>query len=273
MIDLPDNEEDTGRLVINIDAMLSGLLVATQRTVELVSIGLAIEEDQIPPEAGRLPGVHLQTRLAPPIPALVAVERQRQWVLSNGLRDLIEHIAWYLWDANRVNWMWNQPTDRRLETATLFAELSAEEQRFESKNFGAKLSHFSQAFGIELDPQMIAHAESINKVRNCLVHRQGVVHTKDCNAGGELVATWRQHVMLVIEDDGTEHPFEVGRAYERGGTVTMKIVERERRFGIGTRIEFEPSEFAGLSFFLYLFGQEVFVKTRQRGVDLGKFAG
>jgi len=105
------------------------------------------------------------------------------------------------------------------------------------------------------------HVLSINKVRNCLEHRHGVVTKLDINdqANKALALKWRRS-KLFYEKDGTEIEVTFGSIIEGPATVMHKFEDATKVFELGERIRFTVDEFNEVMFTCYLLGQDVVSK-------------
>ena len=105
------------------------------------------------------------------------------------------------------------------------------------------------------------HILSINKVRNCLEHRHGIIRQKDINnsAKNALVMMWRR-MKVFYEKDGKE--IEVRRGVETQGpaAVMSRFEDTTKVFKLGDRIQLSVDEFNEVMFTCNLLGQDIISK-------------
>ncbi len=101
------------------------------------------------------------------------------WIIGNGLRELVEAFGTFL--------------DRLYKGCLLFQlakdgnsrqKLEARYKKYHYVGLSEKLVILKQEFAIETGNA--GQLASINKARNCLTHRQGIVGRPDVGAGGDL---------------------------------------------------------------------------------------
>lgn len=98
---------------------------------------------------------------------------------------------------------------------------------------------------------------SLQKVRNCLEHRGGIVGSQDADANGVLTLSMPR-IKLFYERLGTEVELEPGCTVDSGdGGAAVQIysqrVTRTRDYRVGERIAFTADEFQEISFACALF--------------------
>ena len=105
------------------------------------------------------------------------------------------------------------------------------------------------------------HVLSINKVRNCLEHRHGVVTKLDINdqANSALAVKWRRS-KIFYEKDGREIEVTIGSIVEGPATVMHKFEDATKVFKLSERIRLTVDEFNEVMFTCYLLGQDIVSK-------------
>ena len=98
---------------------------------------------------------------------------------------------------------------------------------------------------------------SINKVRNCLEHRHGVVTKLDINysPNNTLVMKWRRS-KIFCEKDGKEIEVKAGSIIEGPATVMHKFEDATKVFKLGERIRLTIDEFNQVMFTCNVLGQD-----------------
>jgi len=99
---------------------------------------------------------------------------------------------------------------------------------------------------------------SLNKVRNCLVHRNGIVTPKDINdkTTNQLRAEYSR-MKMYADKDGQETEVKKFTMVEGGSSIKMKIVNESIDFNLGNRVQFDYQQFNSLLTTCYLFGLDL----------------
>lgn len=101
---------------------------------------------------------------------------------------------------------------------------------------------------------------SINKVRNCLVHRNGLVVLEDTNNDKKTILTLKCKEMKVFRDqDGKMIPLTMED--KKDGvlvkTATFQIVSKDVEFPIGERVKMDPNILNAITYTSVTFVQEL----------------
>jgi hypothetical protein len=118
------------------------------------------------------------------------------WIAGNGLRKLLETFAHFL--------------DQTFEACLTIQDVLANNRvpapealkEFEGERFPNKLCVIHQKF--QVAPEMPSFLISLQRARNCLTHRRGVVGPKDCRESDSSVVNWRGMDIVVREPTGAE---------------------------------------------------------------------
>jgi hypothetical protein len=242
---------------INLDASKGELQRAIQRIVYLVS-GALNSTDQIEDGYLKLPETDMDAIFDSSLewsPSEVSTQL-KNWILQNGFRDGVESLNTFLESIHDICSVWsmiqeqNQGqvlTDKDLKILT-----ESEPKKFHRLGFPDKLDHLRDLHGITVDSQMMRHILSANTVRNCLVHRNGLVTKKD-SENGRLLVSWRRFKFVSIDEDG-ERELLIGVVNKKEEKVVLKIIDEEKIFNIGDSISFSPQEFQYITLSMFLFG-------------------
>jgi len=170
----------------------------------------------------------------------------KTWVEGNGLRELIETFSVFL--------------DRIYEAALLIhvskdkvdmAALGAKRHWFNWKGFPNKLDILRSKFSV--GPKHADDIVSINKARNCLTHRRGIVRQEDVDTSGRLRVAWLGLDVSAKTPSGGHHsvmelPAE-GLFLPEGATICVQFVKREKLFEQGTPLRLSTRDLAEICWF------------------------
>jgi len=106
---------------------------------------------------------------------------------------------------------------------------------------------------------------SLDKIRNCIIHRRGVVGDLDVGKNGMLEAAWRKTTMT--DPDGqivTSLPFKA----EKGGEFSVTVTEQKRSWKKGEQIALSVQDCQDMAFTLAEFCSQVQDQVANRLRDL-----
>ena len=195
-----------------------------------------------------------------------------QWVLANGFRDSIESLSMFLESAHKMLSYWElgekQKKGIQLTGSDWNRIVHKDPPKFNKLGFPDKLGHLKEAHSIIFDEILGSHVLSINKARNCFVHRGGIVTPKDLTSENSLSITYRRLAMSVQNKDGISD-LRIGQILEKDSVVVVKNQDEEMKFNLGNRIELNTVEFSGIIWCLFLFGKGLVQKMENYGAQNG----
>lgn len=186
-----------------------------------------------------------------------AEERRRlyeNWILSKGFTELARGIRETLEEAyryTRIVELLQRPTT----VDELVSEVARTRRWAQREPFPALIAAVSAALTEPLS--FSSEFESLQKVRNCLEHRAGVVGAQDIDRSGSLVLSLPR-LRLFYYRETEEVELEVGARIETGDDrehveVFAGRVARERAYAVGERVTFSADDFHEIAFSCHLF--------------------
>jgi len=109
---------------------------------------------------------------------------------------------------------------------------------------------------LEMPLEFAEEYQALNKVRNCLEHRDGIVGVSDADENGVLRLILPRMEIVVAHDDGTESPVVIGQE-TRGGRLLYRRGQGIRTYAIGEAIEFDAKDFAEIAQSCVFFGSDL----------------
>lgn len=195
-----------------------------------------------------------------------------RWIVSNGLRELIETFALFLDRThNACLFMASHKGKISFEDATQW------QPAFHNKGISDKLKVFENRFDVK--PKNPDHLGTIQQVRNCFTHRHGIVGERDCGDGNDLILKWMGFDIVIETPTGETIdmtlPLEEEIYLEDGGTIGLRFSERERRFKLGTPIQLEPKDLVEICNFILMSTDQLLASvgefTKKIGIpDIGE---
>lgn len=188
-----------------------------------------------------------------------------KWVRTNGLRELLETFSIFMCELYRTVFL------IRLHQKQLDRKFNkCRPQKFERMGIGDQIARLAEVFSVSEDSIKIVR--SLNKARNCYAHRNGVVGFPD--RGPEtrnLQLFWSALQLQIREPDGNVVIWKdaIGKIFENGGTVQLKIVQQARAFDKGNELVLEKEELKEICLCVLFIGQSLF----NEAVSIAKGAG
>lgn len=162
-----------------------------------------------------------------------------QWIISNGLRDCAEALHAHLEITFSCCLSMKLASNGPIASETLEETYEQPRLNFHGKDLFRKLKALENEFGISFEDVTYRCFTSLNKVRNCLSHRGGIVRATDCNDNGQLKVEWQTWVP--IRGDGSE--VEFGKPLN-STTLDIRRDIRVQIFQQGEHINFTSRDFA-----------------------------
>ncbi len=186
-------------------------------------------------------------------------ENYRTWMLTRGFGDFIKAVLAALQEAH----LYCEVATIRPGKIRSFDEMRAHIDSIRVKASKLDLPTLLDRVSLRLKSPLDLREDilSINKVRNCLEHRHGVVRQPDINdqANNALVMTWRRS-KIFYEKDGREIEVTTGSIVEGPATVKHRFENARKVFRLGKRVQLSVDEFNQVMFTCNVLGQDIVSK-------------
>jgi len=157
------------------------------------------------------------------------------------------------------------PDSIRIEGADVFRELADQLlndqrdslRRFDLMGLPKKLDQLSKGIGLKV--RWADEVESVTKLRNCLIHRLGLVSRIDCNAVDSLRVSVRAPGLVLKSPDGRETDLRTFPVEVAGGSsIALKLDAMfEPEWAIGSRVALTERDIERLLFMILETGRQV----------------
>lgn len=187
----------------------------------------------------------------------------RNWILKKGFEDLIKAATNSLISANVVLDLKKELAKRNnRSTFKEFINLIRDpslSQNPTKRHFPELLKNIRPSLSSELVYEK--EIQSINNIRKCLVHRNGLVTHVDTFGKDELTMKWVA-IQAIYKKDNTSEITEImePRVLVGPGEFDTRIVSRSRTFKMNEQIEFDFKEFNELIWTIKFFGDDLISK-------------
>ena len=186
-----------------------------------------------------------------------AKEKFQQWCLKNSFRDCVENISLFLDECHFVCELLAARKNDKVIAEDFTKIVGSSRKKFHREGLPKKIKILHNNFNI-CSP-LEEHVISLNTVRNCLVHRNGIVRQDDLNTKTELVAKFRElQIIAVSPDKANIDILTCPTVLEEGYKVCIKTEDIEIHFKLGESINFRPKEHANTVFTFYMFAVDIY---------------
>lgn len=177
------------------------------------------------------------------------------WIISCGLRELIETFSVYLCRIYKVC------LKSALHKKAIVVEKPHDKiKSFEWKGVEKQLKNLRQLFAVETSKEK--YIKSINQARNCITHRRGIVGVEDLSGDSNLKITWWALDFNIETPNGEKISFnppysKEGIFLKDGGSFSVKVIDKEREYKIGDVIKLSPSDLSEICMVVKIATQEI----------------
>lgn len=216
-----------------------------QLTRDMVALSMAAVPRFKGPIA--IPGINLQFN---PLRSSMDLDALRsefaRWAITSGFREHAESQTFFLTRVNATLARWT--AFHSMPGSRLIAS-----DDFREWNLPTKLQSLASAYGIRLEGALCDSVRQVYKIRNCLVHRGGVVTAKDANHAEGMQLIYRSVSATIVESSGRVVP--LGRALRDGDRFHIQDDWARRLWKLGERVQFTAQEFADVTHTINMFGK------------------
>jgi hypothetical protein len=167
------------------------------------------------------------------------------WLLAKGFQDLARGIRQMLEEAYFYNGIVARAGQLRA-----WAELQAAQQELReaatNKKFPQLLEEVNK--GLISPLQYEGELLSLQDVRNCLEHRDGIVQERDVDPATRVLHLRLPRLRLFHEDEGRQIELGRGSEVEKDIAIMMDVVLAKHEFKLGERVTFNAAEFHDIGF-------------------------
>jgi hypothetical protein len=193
-----------------------------------------------------------------------AVKEAADWYLRCVFRDAIEATGEFLEGCRNVAAIYATAGSGKLTVGEFQKIVGIAAKKFHKLGLPEKIRQLRDDFGVSAE--LSGHVLTINRVRNCLVHRFGAVRAQDLDQDGELKLRWRVFEFFGESADGSHQVIVDGPiVLEEGWSLKLRAADRGRVFKLGDRVTLSYGEITHTMMTLMQFAIEVTEALKQKG--------
>lgn len=129
-------------------------------------------------------------------------------------------------------------------------------KKFHGLGLPGKIDFLVTEYDPSLRPDLTDEVLSINKARNCMVHRNGIVSALDLNSDEGLLVRWIK-MQIITKGPRGQRVVTGGDIIKAGESVSVQQEASQKLFLAGESISFTTDEFSELCFTTMLFGMQL----------------
>jgi len=179
-----------------------------------------------------------------------------KWITTNGLRELLETFSIFLFEIYSAAYLIHR------HEGTIPVPPPRTPTQFERLGIGDQMEQLSAL--VTVPNNDIRIIRSLNRARNCYVHRQGRIGQPEIDGDTRSFdLLWTALQMEVREPNGNIIPEEemFGKVIEHGGAVKLRVVERNKSFALGDELVVEKRDMKEICLCLLTIGERLFNET------------
>jgi hypothetical protein len=183
-------------------------------------------------------------------------KKYKDWLIKKGIEDLIKGVNLTLIDTYKYGLLFKSKDDiKTIDDVNEIIDLVTKKtKRLGLPNLFNEIRQFLS--------EPLAHEEnilSINRIRNCLVHRNGYVTDIDLNGlpNDQLKLDCKKIKLVKKNKDGEE---EVLGPFKNDGKINISITDKQKTFNKGDKLSFDFRDFNDIVFTFSLFGKDLINK-------------
>ncbi|MER3376207.1 MAG: hypothetical protein RIM83_16325 [Allomuricauda sp.] len=185
-------------------------------------------------------------------------ENFKKWLIKKGIEDLIKGLKLMLMDACVYGALYSNKDE--IKKSDQYNSIVTNEKRAIQKLGIPQLFDRMENF---LTGKLLSKDKllTINQVRNCLTHRNGVVQQMDANNKDKTLFTLRYSGFRILKytDDGQE--IEINGPFNTEGTqINIGIIEKSMSFEIGDSLSFDYQTFNEINLTFSIFSHDLIQK-------------
>lgn len=183
------------------------------------------------------------------------------WILARGFQELIRGVRQALEEA----FLYLEGV-KRARDKTMPEEWGEFQRVFRSASIRAKKANFPGLLnavkdGLTESLTFEKHFKSLQRARNCLEHRDGVVGDADVDNDLQVMRLSFPRMKIFYTKHGEEIEVERGALIEgedgRGARIGLRVVTEFKEFRLNERIILTPKEFSDIGWGCWAFSEEL----------------
>lgn len=177
-----------------------------------------------------------------------------RWVIRAAFRDAMESAHMALDGARLV--LSIRGLTGKVRADDLNNAVEAEAERFHALPLKTKMEKLSKTYGLVLDSSWQDLILSLNALRNCVVHRFGIVGPKDVGEQEFLKVSWESHRFVASGANG-DRILRAGDIVAHPETLVVQRGPGGREFPLGSTVELSLRDIHEICFTIHRFAKHV----------------
>lgn len=233
------------KITISQDGVITPALTAIKECSQSILFGLkSIDQITKLPDFQSQDEKYLKQQFGEPDPFDIQKNKYKSWLLTKGFEELIEGIKLTLVEAFRYVSIYNMFGGNTEKIETTLEKINKDFDELREHSGKQSLPALFEKIRPYITSQLLYenHIKTLNKARNCLVHRKGKVTPEDTNTkNNTLKINWIRYFIFFDYKDG-EVEFIPGHITKESVEIKIRIKEEEKEFNLNETISFTFEE-------------------------------
>jgi hypothetical protein len=259
------------KITLNADGVLAPALRAIRNSVEVASFCLNAIESSDLSETPKFEPTRFHMRFSGEMSADLRKVTYTNCLLSKGFQELARGIRLMLEEAYFYNSMVEMT---KAGIPATWSALQEQMQEFRTTAMRANFPDLMRRVNAGLSAPLHFENEflTLQTVRNCLEHRDGIVTEKDLDPTTKTLRLLLPQIKIFIEKEGREVEIGKGSFVEADTAIMIRNTVKEREYKLGERVIFKAEEFHDIGFGCWAFTSDLGTKLPKLDKDVSNQA-
>jgi hypothetical protein len=194
------------------------------------------------------------------------------WLSCHFLTDAVNLAGVFLEEVRIICGVYDLAKNKTFSDKDLNLLLSEERKKFHRLGIPYKIEFLKKQFGVE--SAFSDHLLSLNRARNCLEHRLGIVTDIDAGVNGTLEIKCRTIHFVARFKDGKEVVIDkAGYVFEEQGEFCIQVIDKVKTFKLGEKIALDHDQLFSCMMTLFVLSGTFLESALNFGKRIGTLAG
>ena len=248
------------KLTLNPQGVINPLLRAFHDAVEVVTISLeAIDKANLSQPIVAKGRMHLTLTDPNPKPDADRRTEYSNWLVAKGFQEYVRGVRATLEEAYFYNTLIVRARNSQPGMTNNWEAFRAEMNQIRKKAGNLGFPTLMREVSKNLSAPLHFEKEflSLQKVRNCLEHRQGVVGSEDLDSGSGTLKLTFPRLRFTIEREGKEEEIGIGSVVEKDSVLRIGFASEHREFKPADKIIITSQDFCDIGWGCWAFADEL----------------
>lgn len=248
------------KLTLNPQGVINPVLRAFHDAVEVVTISVeAIDNADLSQPIVAKGRVHLTLTDPNPKPDAERRAEYRNWLVAKGFQEYARGVRATLEEAYFYNALIVRARDSNPGTTNDWDAFQVEMNKIRTKGGNLGFPALMREVSKNLTSPLNFENEflSLQKVRNCIEHRQGMVGLEDVDEKTNTLKLSFPRLKITTESEGKETEIGIGSFVEKDSVLKIQFASELREFKLAEKVIITAQDFADIGWGCWAFADEL----------------